>query len=428
MSLLKTLRMRKKNSPLKKGKSIHIIQACKEIRHEDPKDYKVGGYHPVKIGDYLDEDNYIVVGKLGWGHFSTVWLCYDFEYKDFVAVKVVKSAKHYTEAALDEIKLCADCQGCQGCVQLYDHFMVRGPHGRHVCLVFELVGENLLSLIRKYQDQHIAIPMELTKQIVRDMLIGLVEMKSKKLIHTDLKPENVLLRELPKRVKELIENFEPPPENERPKRKKKRREKFSRTKVHTLNLRGSQYHDSIVCKLADFGNACWTDRHFTDDIQTRQYRAPEILLGQDYDTSTDIWSFAALCFELITFDYLFNPKGGKHYSKNEDHIAQMIELLGPIDPRIKSKGKHSKRYFSKSGSLLHIKRLKYWDLKSVLIEKYGMEIKDANLVGDFLLHCLQFDPRKRSFPEHLINHDWISYTENERHDRNYFNELLKDIN
>lgn len=43
-------------------------------------------------------------------------------------------------------------------------------------------------------------------------------------------------------------------------------------------------------KIADLGNACWIDQHFTNDIQTRQYRSPEVILEAKYDTSTDIWS------------------------------------------------------------------------------------------------------------------------------------------
>ncbi|XP_015261166.1 PREDICTED: SRSF protein kinase 3-like, partial [Gekko japonicus] len=71
---------------------------------EDPRDYCRGGYYPVKIGD-LFNGRYHVVRKLGWGHFSTVWLCWDIQRKRFVALKVVKSAVHYTETAVDEIKL-----------------------------------------------------------------------------------------------------------------------------------------------------------------------------------------------------------------------------------------------------------------------------------------------------------------------------------
>ncbi|KAF3840444.1 hypothetical protein F7725_006306 [Dissostichus mawsoni] len=70
---------------------------------EDPSDY-CKGYYPVQIGD-LFNGRYHVVRKLGWGHFSTVWLCWDLQRKRFVALKVVKSAPHYTETAVDEIKL-----------------------------------------------------------------------------------------------------------------------------------------------------------------------------------------------------------------------------------------------------------------------------------------------------------------------------------
>ena len=52
------------------------ILGSDDDEQEDPKDYAKGGYHPVKIGD-LFHNRYHVVRKLGWGHFSTVWLCWD---------------------------------------------------------------------------------------------------------------------------------------------------------------------------------------------------------------------------------------------------------------------------------------------------------------------------------------------------------------
>ena len=67
-------------------------------------DYKRGGYHPVHVGEIL-MDRYVVIQKLGWGHFSTVWLSRDFKYDTYVAIKVQKSASHYLEAAYDEVEL-----------------------------------------------------------------------------------------------------------------------------------------------------------------------------------------------------------------------------------------------------------------------------------------------------------------------------------
>ena len=52
--------------------------------------------------------------------------------------------------------------------------------------------------------------------------------------------------------------------------------------------------DTISVKIADLGNACWTGHHFTNDIQTRQYRSPEVILGSKWGASTDVWSMAAM--------------------------------------------------------------------------------------------------------------------------------------
>ena len=82
-------------------------------------------------------------------------------------------------------------------------------------------------------------------------------------------------------------------------------------------------------KLCDMGNACYVDKHYSDIIQTREYRSPEVILGGDYDSSADIWSLACMIFELVTGDYLFDPKKGKTYRKNDDHIALITELIGP---------------------------------------------------------------------------------------------------
>lgn len=64
-----------------------------------------GGYHRVRIGEKFKDGRYSVLHKLGWGHFSTVWMVRDEQTGQHAAMKVVKSAAHYTEAARDEITL-----------------------------------------------------------------------------------------------------------------------------------------------------------------------------------------------------------------------------------------------------------------------------------------------------------------------------------
>jgi hypothetical protein len=90
------------------------------------------------------------------------------------------------------------------------------------------------------------------------------------------------------------------------------------------SIRGPKLPENFHVKLVDLGNACWTHHHFQPEIQTRQYRSPEVILGINYSETVDIWSFACMIFEMLTGDFLFEPRKGANYSKSDDHLAQMI--------------------------------------------------------------------------------------------------------
>ena len=134
----------------------------------------------MKVGD-LYHNRYHVIRKLGWGHFSTVWLCWDMQCKRFVALKgtlvylisfanhktsVVKSASHYTETAVDEIKLLTCVRESDAadpfrekCVQLLDDFKIHGVNGTHVVMVFEVLGHHLLKWIIKVENVFFNSPL-----------------------------------------------------------------------------------------------------------------------------------------------------------------------------------------------------------------------------------------------------------------------------
>lgn len=160
-------------------------------------------------------------------------------------------------------------------------------------------------------------------------------------------------------------------------------------------------------KIADLGNACWVDKHFTEDIQTRQYRSLEVILGAGYDTSADIWSTACMAFELATGDYLFEPHSGDNYTRDEDHIAHIIELLGPIPPHIVFRGAYATHSFNRKGELRNITGLKPWGLVAVLHEKYEWSLEEAEAFADFLKPMLQFDPAKRATAAECLKHPWL---------------------
>lgn len=118
---------------------------------EAPADYVRGGYYPVRISEILN-GRYYMIRKLGWGHFSTVWLSWDLNSKRFVALKVVKSADHFTETALDEVKLlkcvrdsAPDDPHRDRVIKLFDDFKVNGPNGRreYFLIFFKFMNSNL---------------------------------------------------------------------------------------------------------------------------------------------------------------------------------------------------------------------------------------------------------------------------------------------
>ncbi|KAJ3379773.1 serine/threonine protein kinase, CMGC group [Lobulomyces angularis] len=563
---------------------------------EEEEDYKPGGYHPINVGDTFNDNRYVILRKLGWGHFSTVWLAKDCQLLRPVALKVVKSAQHYTETAIDEIKLLEKCCTANPAskhkhfvVELLDWFKHRGPNGSHVCMAFEVLGPNLLTLIRKYQHKGIEIPI--VKRIAKQVLMGLDYLhRDASIIHTDLKPENVLvdidvnaaMKKLgldPTTLKPLRRNKNDSNNNSRKnqsllstpekknskfsnnymddsdnvslnsnstsntnytsnskvltknqKKKLKYKEKKKQSKkLHTIpnvddlinnnntsnhlnnndkvplntenqkkisaisglglglnpdqisplgrNLsditltdkqieklrmegEGEFHHnplqkkahisrsvmdlkdsfnksgqsltkkeivlesleeneesedgeeddevdekyinktllgkinENINVKIADLGNACWIDKHFSNDIQTRQYRAPEAILGAKYCTSADMWSFACMIFELLTGDYLFDPKAGSRYTKDDDHIAQIIELLGGFPKSIALSGKN-------------VSKLRYWKLSDVLEEKYNYSKSDAIAISNFLIPALNVNPERRMTARELLNNEWL---------------------
>lgn len=75
----------------------------------------------------------------------------------------------------------------------------------------------------------------------------------------------------------------------------------------------------LICKIGDLGNACWVNKHFTEDVTTRQYRAPEVIIGYPYSTPIDIWcvcicglSFAGLEVELSVLMFHLYKVVGMH--------------------------------------------------------------------------------------------------------------------
>ena len=192
----------------------------------------------------------------------------------------------------------------------------------------------------------------------------------------------------------------------------KEKELVIKTITEKMNKRGPEIDSNIKVKICDMGNACWFSHHFSTEIQTRQYRSPEVILGVNYNETADLWSLACMVFELVTGDFLFEPRKGDRFTKNDDHIAQFIELLGKMPKKFALSGCNSNKYFTKQGQLRRIKGLQYFYLKDVLTKKYKIKPNEAKALADFLLPMLEYYPEKRASAREMLNHPWLKMKPN----------------
>ena len=243
-----------------------------------------------------------------------MWQCKDLVKGTQVAVKVNKSHEDVTEMAEDEIKL-LQCigkasgthSGSKYVMRLVGQFGVEGPNGWHICLALELLG---CSLLKCYKPEEGGMPLVKVREVMAQVMEGLDFLHTKaKIIHTDIKPENILLAE-----------------------------------PGTSGLPNSEA--PLKVKIGDLGSACWTTKRFSVSIGTREYRAPEALLGvEDYGPEVDVWAAACTAFELATGRYLFKPRNRTEWNKEEDHLLLITELVGELPRSVIMAGSSGSRYY-----------------------------------------------------------------------------------
>ncbi|CAN4085515.1 unnamed protein product [Withania somnifera] len=244
---------------------------------------------------------YIVKDMLGHGTFGQVAKCWVEEANGFLAVKVIKNQPAYYQQALVEVSILTtlnkkyDPDDKHHIVRIIDYFVYR----RHLCIAFELLDTNLYELIKlnHFRGLSLSIVQLFSKQILR----GLALMKDAGIIHCDLKPENILLC----------------------------------TSVKPAEI-----------KIIDFGSACMEDRTVYSYIQSRYYRSPEVLLGYQYTTAIDMWSFGCIVAELFLGLPLF--PGASEF----DLLRRMIKILGGQPPDyILKDAKNTSKFFKFVGSI-----------------------------------------------------------------------------
>lgn len=320
-------------------------------------DDESGDYNFV-ISDHLGY-RYEVMQLLGKGSFGQVLRCFDHREKDYVAIKIIKNKKRFHQQAAVELKILDyisknDLTDKNHLIHYKDSFVFR----RHLCLVFEMLCGNLYECLKANNFQ--GFPLKIVRNITIQILSGLVFMYQHRIIHCDLKPENILL-------------IKP---------------------------------NKSAVKIIDFGSSCFETEQIYTYIQSRFYRAPEIILGLRYTMSIDMWSLGCVISELI-LGYPIFPGENEH-----EQLLCIIEILGlPPASLIEKSPKKFEFFRNKDPIIVPNSHGKIRNPGSRSIQD---KLRcDDEVVIDFLLSilylgCFHWDPERRWIPEDALKHPWIS--------------------
>lgn len=410
----------------------HLASTWANRSVENQGAYKEGGYLTIEPGLVI-ADRFEVIRKLGWGEFSTVWLVYDRQarngHRAFVALKAAKCRPDIVQNTRYECNLLAFLKdarkpGIPIC-SINQTLEQRGQYGNHLCLTMPVLGPNLLCLVdymKARRRRRSETELLLFKEITIAVLKALDHLESLHVFHTDLKPENVMVTapdpKMASHVKEYID-----------------RRSLPQSMLQTF-CDGDPF--GAVVTVADFGlsllleppqsskaKALASHRppNVTEPgvlsnstvgmlVQTREYRSPEVLFGIDLNCRSDLWSLGCMVYELITGDFLLNPKRKTRVEREMDieHVAMIGQILGPVPPRIaRGSGRFLHRYFDSNGAFLFAEKYRSYGRRNIAQELAPfLEQAEAEKVAQFIVACFtSYDPFERPHASDLLKHPWL---------------------
>lgn len=329
---------------------------------------------------------YEVVDLLGSGSFGQVLRCKDHKTGAWVAVKLIRNKQRLHQQALIEIDILGrlaewDPKQKHNVVHMSHSFHFRS----HLCIATELLNINLYELVRA--SAFSGLSLRLVRRIATQVLAALCLLRKHHVVHCDLKPENILL-------------------------------------VHPARS---------AIKVIDFGSSCLASERVYTYIQSRFYRAPEVILGLNYHTAIDMWSLGCILAELYTGTPLFPGEN------EQEQLACIMEVLGTPEKYLIDRSSRRKVFFDQEGQPRTIKTTRNRrrrpgskTLTQVLrAQAPAFPSPDGqpglassprtrphphtssrpraheDLFIDFVTRCLHWDPDRRLKPEQALRHPWI---------------------
>lgn len=302
---------------------------------------------------------YRVIDPLAQSTFSTTFSAMDESLERPVCLKMVNGMKESFEQSLDEVKLLVEVNAAgdpdrHRILHLYDYFYC----DEHLFIVTELLMDDLYTFTRRELERGAPSFFTLAhlQAIAHQVLTALKLIHSIGLLHSDVKPENILFQSL----------------------------------------------QPCTVKLVDFGSACYTTDHLTCYAQSRHYRAPEVILGARYDSKVDVWSLGAVIAELASGRVLFDG----------DSVPAMLAAIcatcGPLPTRLLLEGDRTAQFVTKHGAFYEYREEHLVFHLPCEARNHGdvFGYADGDYV-DFVEKCLRVDPVLRPSAAELLQHPFL---------------------
>nr|XP_046200329.1 homeodomain-interacting protein kinase 1-like isoform X2 [Oncorhynchus gorbuscha] len=333
-------------------------------------------------------NSYEVLEFLGRGTFGQVAKCWKRGTNEIVAIKILKNHPSYARQGQIEVsilsRLSTENADEFNFVRSYECFQ----HKNHTCLVFEMLEQNLYDFLK--HSKFSPLLLKSIRPVLQQVATALLKLKSLGLIHADLKPENIML------VDPLRQPY----------------------RVKVIDFGSASHVSKAVCSTY---------------LQSRYYRAPEIILGLPFCEAIDMWSLGCVIAELFLGWPLY--PGASEY----DQIRYISQTQGLPAEYLLSEGTKSSRFFNRGpDSSYPLWRLKTpseheaeLGIKSKEARKYifnclddMMQVNMTSLAGtdiqaekadrrefiDLLKKMLTLDADKRITPMKTLNHTFVTMT------------------
>ncbi|KKP02031.1 CMGC/SRPK protein kinase [Trichoderma harzianum] len=377
---------------------------------EEVAKYCHGGYHPVYLNDLLCDGRYRILDKLGFGSFSTVWLAQDELKETYVSIKIVvaeQSHNHNGELQiLQTITRTGDPThpGHKHVSHLLDSFYHQGPNGRHLCIVLELLGPKVSSVVNRRPNYR--LDGRLARRISSQLLLAVDYIRSCGVVHGDIHLGNVLLRvsglnKMPTfdngRIGKVSRKDGSPSEKGIPEYLVKPVEyKFDKSEIL----------DEI--QLVDFGESFLIGNPPQSIYTPMSLHPPELVFRHPLTEAVDIWNLGCTTYELVTGRTPFEA-----WMDNRELVPQFQKVLGGVPDQwiqdaLRTGVLTGEPDISAANGFLSLEE----DIKASYADGYDKETLDLDeedlmTLGSYLRRMVIVEPNRRANLTELMSHPWV---------------------